>query len=239
VIRLGLFLLIIAIDTTISAFTAILGGIFNPYSRFNTGVTRIWARIILLAAGVKLHIEGTEHLQEGESYVVVSNHQSLMDIPVLLYGLPVPLRIIAKQELFRIPIFGWGMKGVGMLQIDRSNQKQSFETLKKAEQIIRRHHLSILAFPEGTRSEDGKIHPFKKGPFILAINTGLSLLPVSVSGTRQIIPKGKIQVNPGRVKVKIHSPIPVAGEEFSRRNELVTKTQKIIEQGFIEAYKQC
>lgn len=236
-IRLGLFLLIVAIDTAICAFTAMVGGIFNPYSRFNTGITRLWARIILLAAGVKLQVEGTEYLQGGESYVVVSNHQSLMDIPVLIFGLPVPLRIIAKQELFKIPVFGWGMKGVGMLQIDRSNQKQSFETLRKAEQIIRSHHLSILAFPEGTRSEDGKIHTFKKGPFILAINTGLSLLPVSVSGTRQIIPKGKIQINPGRVKIKIHAPISVTGLELSHRNELVHKAQQVIEQGFIEAYK--
>ena len=235
-IRLSLFLFITAIDTTICAFTAMLGGIINPYSRFNTSVTRIWARIILLTAGIKLHIEGAEHLQPGESYVVVSNHQSLMDIPVLIWGLPVSLRIIAKQELFKIPVFGWGMKGVGMLQIDRSNQKKSFETLKKAEKIIRSHQLSILAFPEGTRSEDGKIHPFKKGPFILALNTGLSLLPVSVSGTRQTIPKGKIQINPGRVQIKIHPPIPVKGVEMAQRNELVGQAQKVIEEGFIEGY---
>jgi 1-acyl-sn-glycerol-3-phosphate acyltransferase len=237
VLRLAIFILVTVIDTIISAVTAILSGIFNPYSRFSTAVFRFWAKVILLAAGVKLEIEGTENLEFEESYIVVANHQSLMDIPVLGYGLPVPIRIIAKKELFKIPVFGWGMKAVGMLEIDRSNQKQSFDTLKRAEQILRSHHLSILAFPEGTRSDDGEIHNFKKGPFIVAINTGLPIVPVSVSGTRKIIPKGKIQINPGRVKIQIHPPIEVAGLKLSERNQLVSEVHEKIVEGFVESYK--
>jgi 1-acyl-sn-glycerol-3-phosphate acyltransferase len=237
VIRLIIFLIITVVDTAISSFVAVLGGIFNPYSRFNTGVVRIWAKVILMAAGAKLHIDGTENFEKAASYIVVANHQSLMDIPVLIYGLPLSIRIIAKRELFKIPVFGWGMRSVGMLEIDRTNQKQSFETLKKAENIVRTHQLSILAFPEGTRSEDGKIYPFKKGPFILAINTGLSLLPVSVSGTRRIIPKGKIQIKPGHVKIKIHSPVPVSDLELADRNKLVSKIHASIIGGFEESYK--
>ena len=236
-VRLAIFMGVTVTNTVISAFIAIVGGIFNPYSRFNTGVIRLWARIILLAAGVELKIEGAENLSKEESYILVANHQSLMDIPVLAYGLPVPVRIIAKKELFKIPVFGWGMKSVGMLEIDRSNQKQSFATLKKAEHVLRSHHLSILAFPEGTRSDDGKIHHFKKGPFILAINTGLSIVPISVSGTRKIIPKGKIQIYPGRVKIKIHAPISVADLHLNERDQLVSKTQKIIIESFNESYK--
>ena len=236
-VRLVIFIIITVIDTIINAFLSIVGGIFNPYSRFNNGVLRLWAKIILLAAGVKLQIEGAENLAREESYIVVANHQSLMDIPVLACGLPVPIRFIAKKELFKIPVLGWGMKAAGMLEIDRSNQKQSFGTLKKAEQVVRSHHLSILAFPEGTRSEDGKIHNFKKGPFILAINTGLSIIPVSVSGTRKIIPKGIIRIKPGRVRIQIHSPVSVADLNLSDRNRLVSETQKMIIEGFDESYK--
>jgi 1-acyl-sn-glycerol-3-phosphate acyltransferase len=237
VIRLPIFFVVTVIDTIINAFLAIVGGIFNPYSHFNSRVIRLWAKIILLAAGVKLKIEGAEHIVPEESYVVVANHQSLMDIPVLAYGLPVPIRFISKKELFKIPVLGWGMKAAGMLEIDRTNQKQSFDTLKKAEQILRNHHLSIIAFPEGTRSDDEKIHNFKKGPFILAINTGLSIVPVSVSGTRNLIPKGKIQINPGRVKIQIHAPVPVVDLNLSDRNRLVSETQEKITKGFIESYK--
>lgn len=236
-IRLSIFVVVTVIDTIINAFLSMAGGIFHPYSHFNSGVIRIWARIILLAAGVKLKIEGTENIVSEESYIVVANHQSLMDIPVLAYGLPAPIRFIAKKELFKIPVLGWGMKAAGMLEIDRTNQKQSFDTLKKAEQVLRSNHLSILAFPEGTRSEDGKIHNFKKGPFILAINTGLSIIPVSVSGTRNLIPKGKIQINPGRVKIQIHTPVPVADLNLSDRNRLVSETREKITAGFIESYK--
>jgi 1-acyl-sn-glycerol-3-phosphate acyltransferase len=237
VIRLPIFIVITVIDTIINAFLAIIGGIFNPYSRFNSSIIRLWAKIILLAAGVKLEIEGAQNIVPMQSYIVVANHQSLMDIPALACGLPAPIRFIAKKELFKIPVLGWGMKAAGMLEIDRSNQKQSFETLKKAEQVVRSYHLSILAFPEGTRSEDGKIHDFKKGPFILAINTGLSIIPVSVSGTRNLIPKGKIQINPGRVKIQIHAPVSVADLNLSDRNRLVSETQETITEGFIESYK--
>jgi 1-acyl-sn-glycerol-3-phosphate acyltransferase len=237
VIRLVIFIAVTVINTIINAFLSIVGGLFNPYSRFNSCVIRIWAKIILLVAGVKLKIEGPENIVPEESYIVVANHQSLMDIPVLASGLPVPIRFIAKKELFKIPVLGWGMKAAGMLEIDRANQKQSFDTLKKAEQVVRHHHLSILAFPEGTRSDDGKVHNFKKGPFILAINTGLSIIPVSVSGTRNLIPKGKIQINPGGVKIQIHAPVSVADLKLSDRNQLVSKIQKMITEGFVESYK--
>jgi len=235
--RLIIFAPIFVLDTVFSAFTAMAGGLFNPYSPFNTAVMRIWARISLIAAGVKLEVRGLDHIQTGSSYIIVANHQSHIDIPVLTVAMRLPLRIISKKELFKIPIFGWGMRAVGILEIDRSNQKKSIETLKKAERILRTHQLSILAFPEGTRSPDGKIHSFKKGPFVLAINAGLSVLPVSVSGTRKILPKGKLQMNGGRVLVQIHSPIEMLDRSMDLRNQLVEKTYQQIVAGFIENYR--
>lgn len=235
-IRLFFVLVIVGIDTCISAITAIIGGIFNPYSKFNNSVTRAWARVIVFALGIKLIIEGSENILKDKSYVVVANHQSQIDIPILVMAVRTNLRIIAKKELFKIPFLGWGMKAVGMLEVDRSNHKQSIETLKKAENIVKEQHLSVLVFPEGTRSPDGKIHPFKKGPFVLSINTGLPILPVSVSGTGHITPKGKLQINRGRVKIIIHPPIPVENWELKDRDKLLEETHKTVVSGFIEGY---
>jgi 1-acyl-sn-glycerol-3-phosphate acyltransferase len=236
-LRLIFFIPVLVISTTISAILALLVGLLNPYGRYATAVFRGWARSLLLAAGIKLEISGLENIEPEKSYILIANHQSHMDIPVLTCVLPVPLRIIAKKELFKIPFLGWGMKGVGMLSIDRSNRKKSIDTLKEAEEIIKTHVLSILAFPEGTRSDDGKIHPFKKGPFILAINTGLPLLPVSVSGTRKITPKGKISIHPGRVKVIIHPPVSTDNLTLGDRHKLVEDFQKTIQKGFIENFE--
>ena len=236
-LRLIFFIPVLVISTTVSALMALIGGIFNHYSKYATAVFRTWARSLVWAAGIKLEVTGLENVEPDESYILIANHQSHMDIPVLTWGLPIPQRIIAKKELFKIPFLGWGMKAVGMLSIDRSNRKQSFETLKEAEEIIKTYRLSILAFPEGTRSDDGNIHPFKKGPFVLAINTGLPLLPVSVSGTRKIVPKGKISLRAGRVKVHIHPPVATKNLNLGDRNKLVEKVQSIIEKGFIENHE--
>ena len=159
-----------------------------------------------------------------------------MDIPVTVVALALSIRIIAKRELFKIPIFGWGMRAGGIIEIDRSNHKKALETLQKAEEIIKSNKLSILAFPEGTRSVNGKIHPFKKGPVILAINTGLPVLPVSISGTRKILPKGKIKIRFGRVKVVIHQPIITENLSLQDRHELAEQVHKTIAEGFIENY---
>jgi 1-acyl-sn-glycerol-3-phosphate acyltransferase len=231
------FALVLIIETVICTFLAMIGGLFNPYSLFNTRIMRLWARVILILAGIKLEVCGKENLSKKTSYIVVGNHQSHMDIPVVTVALPIPLRIISKKELFKIPVFGWGMKAMGIISIDRFNQKKSIESLRQAEQVILKYHMSILAFPEGTRSPDGKIHPFKKGPFVLAINTGIPILPVSVCGTRHILPKGKIRINSGRVKVIIHPPILTEGSKMEKRHVLGDTTYRVIEQNFIENYR--
>jgi 1-acyl-sn-glycerol-3-phosphate acyltransferase len=236
-IRLLLFIPIVILDTMVSATVVMFGGLFNPYSALNTFIMQTWAKVILLAAGVKMEISGIENIKKGESSIVVANHQSLMDIPVATAALPIALRILAKKELFKIPFLGWGMKGIGILKIDRSNSKKALEILKAAEDIIRKNQLSILIFPEGTRSKDGKIHAFKKGAFVLAKNTGLDISPVSISGTRNILPKGKIRVNSGNVKVVIHPTISTAEFSYENRKDFVEKTQHTIMKGFVENYE--
>jgi 1-acyl-sn-glycerol-3-phosphate acyltransferase len=235
-LRTIFFAVILILETIIAAFFVIIASFFNPYSRFTTTIIRFWSFIILWAAGIKVDVLGKENMEEGESYIIVSNHQSHMDIPTALAAFPAAIRIISKKELFKVPVFGWGMRAAGILEIDRSNRKQAIETLKKAGTIIHQNHLSILAFPEGTRSPDDKIHAFKKGPFVLAINSQYPILPVSISGTRKILPKKKLRINSGKVKVQIHAPIFTAKMTLINRNKLVEETQKIVESGFVEGY---
>lgn len=236
-LRTFIFMLVLVLNTLWAALAVAVVGIFNPFSRINSAIMRIWSRILLLAGGVKLQVEGKENIRKGESYIIVGNHQSHMDIPVAVVALPISVRIVSKKELFKIPVFGWGMRAAGIIEIDRFNRKQAIETLKRTGDIARQHHLSILVFPEGTRSPDGKIHPFKKGPFIMAINTGIPVLPISISGTRNILPKKKLRIHKGRVLVKIHPPIPTVDLDLEDRNALLKKTHLLVEKGFIENYE--
>ncbi len=231
-LRQIVFIPVVILDTIVHSFLSILVGIFKPYSRLNTIIIRNWARIILWTAGVKWEVEGLENIEPDQPYIITSNHQSHMDIPILVAALPVPLRIIAKKELFKIPIFGWGMKRAGMLSIDRSNRAAAMHTLQEAEKIIRREKLSILIFPEGTRSADGAIHPFKSGFIMLAINTHLPVLPVTLSGSRKILPRGKFLARSGKVKIHIHPPIPTDNLEMKDRKTLTARVEKIIRETF-------
>jgi 1-acyl-sn-glycerol-3-phosphate acyltransferase len=233
--RAILFAIVVVIVTILGGSTAILISIFNRYSpMIYGGVTRTWSKMILMAANIRAEVSGRENIKPGASYIVISNHQSHLDIPLLVYNLPLRLTFLAKKELFKIPFFGWGMQAAGILKIDRSNKSKAIQTLKDAERIILDKKFSVIAFPEGTRSSDGKIHEFKKGSFVLAIGTGLPVLPVSVRGTYDMLPKKKIRIRPGKVRVKIYEPIDSKDYTFENRHELVLRTHRIITEGFDE-----
>jgi 1-acyl-sn-glycerol-3-phosphate acyltransferase len=176
-------------------------------------------------------VSGLEQLDTSRSYVIISNHQSQMDIPVLVANLPLKLTIIAKKELFKIPIFAQGMRAFGILEIDRSNRSRAIETLNIAAQVIRKEKISVLAFPEGTRSKDGRLQPFKKGPFVLATNHQIPILPVTVTGTFPILPKGKLMVQAGLVKVHVHPPVETGRFGADHRAELIEKVHHIVASG--------
>ena len=166
---------------------------------------------------------------------MVGNHQSHVDIPAVMGHLPLKMTVIAKKELFRIPFFGQAMRAFGILSIDRSNRRKSIETLNQAAAILKEQELSVLAFPEGTRSENGEISPFKKGPFMLAINSGIPILPVSIKGTYAILPKGQLWVNPGTVTLVIHPPVETAGVTGgAMRDQLIETVHQAICEGFYE-----
>jgi 1-acyl-sn-glycerol-3-phosphate acyltransferase len=155
------------------------------------------------------------------------NHQSNFDIPVLLGCLPVQFRWLAKAELFKIPIFGRGMRSAGYISIDRFNRESAFQSISEAAQKIR-GGVSVMIFPEGTRSKDGKIRPFKKGGFVLAVDAGVPIIPIILHGTRSIMPKGQLRVYPGNVLIDIKKPVETSGYTRNNKDDLLERIRNII-----------
>jgi 1-acyl-sn-glycerol-3-phosphate acyltransferase len=182
---------------------------------------RRWARAILWAAGVRVTLEGVENLLIDRPQIVVSNHQSWFDVFVLAAHLPVRYRFVAKQELGRIPVFGRSWKSCGHVSVDRGNREAAVEALDQAWREVREDSLTMILFAEGTRSPDGRLQPFKKGAFVLAVQGQVPIVPVAVVGSREIMAKGATRVRPGSVTVRIGTPIPTEGSTMRDRNRLL------------------
>ena len=199
----------------IGAYTIVLGAISVASSlvdrsgRFAHGCARLWSRLILATTGVRVRVEGLDRLVPGTTYIFVSNHQSIYDIPVIFWWLPYQLRIIAKESLGAFPFIGWHLRRSGHLLVDRRNPDRA-GILKRWRGLVV-NGLSLIIFPEGTRSADGRVARFKAGSFMLAIEAGLPVVPLSIVGTRFVMRKGHLAVAPGDVTLAIHAPIDTAG----------------------------
>jgi len=174
-----------------------------------------------------VNVVGVENIQPGTSYVITSNHQSLYDIYVLYGWLGVDFKWVMKKELESVPVLGFACKVLGHIYIDRSDTKSAVETIQAAKSKIV-NGTSVLFFPEGTRSADGKIRPFKKGAFKMAMDIGIPILPVTINGTRNILPKGSLDLVPGAVTMIIHKPISVEGYHENNIHELMDRTKMIM-----------
>ncbi|HEV8629817.1 MAG TPA: lysophospholipid acyltransferase family protein [Thermoanaerobaculia bacterium] len=192
-----------------ATLTVLFGWIPLPHgSRVFYPLVRVWSRLLLLASGVRLRSEQEAPLTPGTAYVFLSNHQSLFDIPVLLATLPLPARFMAKRELFRIPIFGWGLRVGGFIPVARGSQSARDSFRAGSEKLQRGQ--SVLLFPEETRSEDGRLLPFKRGGFLLAQRAGRPVVPVGIGGTIAVRPRSSFRIHPGRVLVRYGAPIDPA-----------------------------
>jgi 1-acyl-sn-glycerol-3-phosphate acyltransferase len=205
------FFLIPAIGT----YTIVLGVVsvastlFDRTGRFAHACARLWSRLILLTTGVRVQVEGLDVLEPGKTYIFVSNHQSIYDIPVIFWWLPYQLRIIAKESLGSFPFIGWHLRRSGHLLVDRRNPDRAGILRKWRDLVV--NGLSLIIFPEGTRSADGRVGRFKAGSFMLAIEAGLPVVPLSIAGTRFVMRKGRLTVAPGDVTLAVHPPIETAG----------------------------
>jgi 1-acyl-sn-glycerol-3-phosphate acyltransferase len=182
---------------------------------------RRWAQVILWAAGVRVTLDGVEHLATEEPQIVVSNHQSWFDVFALAAHLPVRYRFVAKQELGSVPVFGKAWKSCGHVSVDRGNREAAIEALDQAWREVHEEKLTMVLFPEGTRSPDGKLKSFKKGAFVLAVQGQVPLVPVAVVGSREVMPKGRLRIRRAPITLKIGEPIPTAGSTIRDRNRLL------------------
>lgn len=195
----------------ISVYTIVLGtlsigsSVFEKRGYFAHWCARTWSRLILGTTGVHVTVRGLERLVPGRTYVFVANHQSIYDIPILFWSLPYQLRIIAKASLGRFPFLGWHLRRTGHMLVNR--RRPDREAIFGWASRLTAQGLSLIVFPEGTRSRSGRVGRFKRGSFYLALAGGLPVVPISVVGSRHVMLKGRLATYPGRVRVVVHDPI--------------------------------
>jgi 1-acyl-sn-glycerol-3-phosphate acyltransferase len=191
-------------------------------------LARWWARGVLASAGVRVRVRSRAAFDPKKSYVVMPNHISTVDIWAIFVAVPVPLRFIAKKQLGQIPLFGWAMRAGRFIFIDRQNATSARRTIDQAAERIRQG-CSVVIFPEGTRSRDGRLGPFKKGGFHLAINSGAEVVPVAIRGTHEVMPRGAALIRPGTVDIEIGEPIPTTGLGPEDRQRLLEEVRARVE----------
>ncbi len=232
-VRTATFYAMLLVSTIVLGLAAIAIVLLTRRSDWAHLCGRLWGNLNLWAAGVTVEVHGNENLDPQKPVVYAANHQSWFDIFAILGKLPVQFRWLAKEELFRIPIFGHAMRLIGYVPIDRSDRKKAFQSLEEASRRVR-EGTSIVIFPEGTRSRDGVLQPFKKGGIVLAIQSGQPIVPIALSGSYKILPKGARLVRPGRLRMTICEPIETASTTMEDRDRVIEKVREAIRRHLTE-----
>lgn len=201
-------------------------------------IGRTWLSWIFRACGLRVEAGGLEHIDRTQPYVIMSNHQSVLDIGALVLTLPVSWRFVAKRELTWVPFFGWALGLSDQIVIDRGNRAKSVRSLARAAERVRRG-LNVIIFPEGTRSPTGEMREFKSGGFHLAIQAQVPILPATVSGSHELIPKRSLAIHSGTIKVVYGAPIPTRGMRPEQRNELKGLVRDAITRGYDPAFQKA
>ena len=220
-----------ALGVALTLFWSALGILtwpFSPRGELYLRFARIWSGMILRALAIPLEVEQETELDPGRPYLFMSNHRSVFDIFALFLATRHSLRMVAKRELFFIPIFGWAMWMCGFIPIDRADRERAIGSLNEAARRVRAG-ISVLVFPEGTRGPGKGLLPFKKGGFVLASQAGVPVVPVGIRGSEHIMPTGSLRVGRGAIHVRVGRPIPTAGRGPGARDELMSEVREAIE----------
>lgn len=222
--------------TALFSAISLVGGIVHAPADLHDWVHRTWSRAILRLGGIRVETSGLEHVEPWSAQVVVSNHQSLFDILALFAALPVRLRFIAKMELSRIPLFAGAMRQAGHVFIDRCNLRQALRAMRAAGGRMREEGVTLCIFPEGTRSTSGRLQPFRKGSFVLAIETGTRVVPTAIEGGAAVLPRGGVLVRPRPIRIRCAPAIELERLEREDRDALLDETREAIA-GMLEALR--
>jgi 1-acyl-sn-glycerol-3-phosphate acyltransferase len=213
--------------TALAAAGVVIISIFSSAEQLGRRIGYRWAKMLLSISGIKIQIIGAENIVPGQPQILMANHQSDFDVLICTAGIPGDFIWTAKKELFRIPVFGRALRASGFIEIDRQNHKKAIQSLTGAAAKLQQG-ISVATFPEGTRSLDGKLLPFKQGMFYVAIQTGMPIVPISIIGSGKIMSAKSWQVNRGEIIMVIDKPIDVRGYTIETRAELMEKVRNII-----------
>lgn len=228
-IRYAFFLAVGVPATLLFSSLAVLGGLVGAPRSYYDCIHRTWSGVVLAAGGIRVEAEGLDRLDPGGPQVIVANHQSLLDILALFRALPVSLRFVAKMELSRVPVFGSAMRRAGHVFIDRSNRMQAVEVMRDAGERMKEEGLTLGLFPEGTRSRGRGLRRFRRGSFVLAIETRTTMVPVAVDGGARILPAGERRVHPGTLRVRCGDPVEMEGLDRDDRDRLLQAARASID----------
>lgn len=227
-IYLSKALLVVLITLPLSLLLVFVGP-FDRKGKLADRISRLWTWSVLKIGGVRLKVQGLDCLDQGQQYIFVANHQSNIDIPVLVQSLArFQLRWLAKRELLSIPFFGWAIRASRHIIVDRSNRSKALASLKEATEKIA-GGISVVIFPEGTRSLDGKLLPFKRGGFLLAMKTETPIVPITINGSGAILPRGDWRIRGGEIEVIVSEPVPVERYDPRSLRNLLDRVRITIE----------
>jgi 1-acyl-sn-glycerol-3-phosphate acyltransferase len=226
------------IATLLAAPTAIVIARINPTSPVIDRLAHIWSRVWFLSAGSTIDVKGQELVDRNRSYIVVANHLSVLDIMACFIAVPLPIRFLAKKELFSVPILAPAMRAIGIVEVDRGARSAIHEQVNQQARELVASGRSVIIYPEGTRSRNGQLRSFKKGAFTMAIAGGIPILPVTIAGTFEAWPAGKIWVLGGPVKVVIDPAIETADLSRDDTGRLAEETRQIIEKRYDELRRE-
>jgi 1-acyl-sn-glycerol-3-phosphate acyltransferase len=219
---------LIVVSTIFFGSVSIVVSLFDKTGDKSIEVARAWGRSLLAVSGVRVIVEGLENIDSAGSYVFVSNHLSYMDTPVVLSNIPVRFRFLAKRGLFKIPFLGTHLGQAGHIPVAREDPRASVKTMQLAAEVIRSRRTSMLIFPEGGRSRDGALRPFKEGAAYIAIRAGVPIVPVALIGTEKILPFGSGTPLRGTARVRIFPPLATDGLTLKDRHQLTDRTRSLI-----------
>lgn len=222
-LNIGVATLLLGMLVIVASLLGVRGGLY-------WWASRTWSRWLVWASGCRVTVEGIENIAQDRPQVIASNHVSHFDVIALAANIPKPFRFVAKKELARIPLFGTAWKAAGHISVDRADRASAVASLDAAGRLIRQDRSSVVIFPEGTRSTVGEMLPFKKGAFMLALRTGVEIVPAAVLGTRRILPKGAWRLRSGPVIVRFGAPIDTRRYDEETRDALIEVVRSRIEQ---------